>query len=310
MVTNFGFAEKENYCEKVFSDLGECYHLWTPENFEIIFTDENDFKLGMSILGIAAKLFPDIKILTFEIMSNHLHLVCAGALDRILALFETIKNLLKKFVQNEGRTINWEGFYACTRLMETLADIRNVIVYDNRNGYVVSNRYTPFTYPWGANRYYFNPDACRLARDKAELMHIREIRATSHVRYADNIKGLMKFDDYALPLSFCAIDTGELLFRDAMHYFNRISRNIESNVAIAKEIGESVHYTDDELFDAVSKICLKKYGEPMPSRLIPGAKIEMAKTMHFEYNASVKQIQRMLKLDSGTMSALFQTTNH
>jgi len=310
MATTVSFGAQEDYCERVFAELGECYHLWTPENFEIIFTDEEDFKFGMSILGIAVKLSPEVRVLTFEIMSNHLHLTCAGPLDRILVLFGTVKDLLKRYVRNRGRTVNWDGFVASTRLLETLADVRNVIIYDNRNGYLVSNRYTPYTYPWGANRYYFNPDACRLARENAEPMHIREIRATSHVRFADGAKGLMKFDGYALPLSFCAIETGERLFRDAQHYFNKISRNIESNAAIAKEIGESIYYTDDDLFDAVSKICRKKYGDPMPSRLKPDAKIEMAKTMRFEYNASVKQIQRMLKLDSGITAALFQTPSH
>jgi len=300
------FREKENYCERAFFELGECYHIWTSENFEIIFTDDDDFKIGMDIIGITSKLFPEVRILTFEIMSNHLHLTCAGVLDRILALFETVKDLLKRFAKAKGRTINWDGFVASTRYLDTLADVRNVIVYDNRNGYVVSNRYTPFTYPWGANRYYFNPDACRLAKSFAQTMHIREIRSTSHVRYADSIKGLLKFDGYALPLSFCEIENGERLFRDAPHYFSKISRNIESNVAIAKEIGESIHYTDDELFNAASSLCRKKYGEPIPSRLNADAKIEMAKIMRFEYNASAKQIQRMLKLDSIILTALFQ----
>jgi len=304
-----GFVEKENCCERAFIGCGECYHLWTSENFEIIFTDEDDYKIGMNIIGIASKLFPEVRLLTFEIMSNHLHLTCSGSLDKILALFETIKDLLKRFAKVKGRIINWDGFVAGTRLLETLSDIRNVIVYDNRNGYVVSNQYTPFTYPWGANRYYFNPDACRLAEIGARPMHIREIRAISHVRYADSVKGLMKFDGYALPLSFCDIEIGEQLFRDAPHYFNKIAKNIESSAAIAKEIGESIHYTDDELFDAVSKICSRKYADPVPSRLKPEAKIEVAKTMRFEYNASVKQIQRMLKLDSGIISALFQNNN-
>jgi len=306
MAMTSGFREKEIFCERLFAEFGECYHLWTSENFEIIFIDEDDFKMGVNILGIASKLFLEVKILTFEIMSNHLHLTCVGVLDRILALFETIKDLLKRNAKAKGRIINWDGFIASTRLLETLTDVRNVIVYDNRNGFVVGNQYTPFTYPWGANRYYFNPDSCRLARSYAEIMHIREIRAISHVRYADGIKGLLKFDGYALPLSFCAIEAGERLFRDATHYFSKISRNIESDVAIAKEIGESIHYTDDELFGAVSRICRNKYGDPIPSRLNPEAKIDVAKTMRFEYNASVKQIQRMLKLDSEILAALFK----
>lgn len=37
-----------------------------------------------------------------------------------------------------------------------LRTLRNTIVYVNRNGYVVNPAYTPFSYPWGTGRYYFN----------------------------------------------------------------------------------------------------------------------------------------------------------
>lgn len=290
------FGAKESLCEKVFTEIGECYHLWTPENFEIIFTSEEDFKQGMSIVGISAKLFPDVSILTYELMSNHFHFTCAGSLGRILQMFDTVKKMLRKFADTRGRTIDWNGFVARTRLLESLADVRNVIIYVNRNGYVVSDRHTPYTYPWGANRYYFNPDACKLARENSEMMHIRELRSVSHGRYADGVKGLFKDDGCALPLSFCDVEKGEMLFRDAVHYFRMTTKNVELNAAIAKEIGENMYYIDDELFEIISKKCRLKYGEAIPSRLNPMEKTEVARMMRYEYNASSKQIMRILKL--------------
>ena len=316
-MTTSDFAAKESYCERAFREVGECHHLWTPENFEIIFTCDDDFKAGMGIIGIAAKLFEDVRILTYEIMSNHLHITAAGRLQRILELFEYIKEMLKRYCKTQDRTIAWDKFQAGHRLIETLEDIRNVIVYNNRNGYVVRNAYTPFTYPWGANRYYFNPDGCRLAAEHAEPVHIREIRLISHARFADGVKGLMKFEGYALPTTFCDIDAGERLFRYPAHYFSKISRSIEADAKIAKEIGESVFYTDDDLYGAVCRIAAEKFSKlvgggnqrPSPAVLPAQAKIELARTMRFEYNASDKQIQRMLKLDPQIISSLFTNKN-
>lgn len=37
-----------------------------------------------------------------------------------------------------------------------LKALREAIVYVNRNGYVVNPSHTPFSYPWGTGRYYFN----------------------------------------------------------------------------------------------------------------------------------------------------------
>ena len=327
---------KESLCEREFFEIGECFHLWTPENFEIIFTCDEDFREGMGIVGIAAKLFSDVRLLTYEIMSNHLHLTAAGRLQRVMALFDAIEDMLERHFKSKGRTIAWNKFKPGHRLLESLNDLRGVIVYNNRNGYVVSPAYTPFTYPWGANRYYFNPDARRLAAEHAEPVRVREIRYLSHTKFCDSIKDLKKFDGYALPTSFCDIKAGERLFRDPAHYFSKISRSIEADAKIAKEIGESVFYTDDDLYGAVCRMANEKFSELggagqgagrgagqgvasqacgaggqtfgrqiPPSQLPAQAKLDLARTMRFDYNASDKQIQRMLKLDAQTLAAVF-----
>lgn len=102
---------------------------------------------------------------------------------------------------------------------------------------------------------------------------------------------------------------GEGLFRDAVHYFYLLGKNIESNKEIAKEIakeiGESVAYTEDELYAAVCKKCRNEYGTANPTQIPADAKIAMAKVMRYEYNATQKQIQRMLRLDQGILQSIF-----
>ena len=298
------YYEKEALCEAKFHELGECYHLWTPENHEIIFTNQADFKKGMTLFGISARLFADVTILTFELMSNHIHITASGKEDRLIQLFETFKGLVLRWLKNNGRTMRLEKFRARTRRLMTLEDIRNVIVYDNRNGFIVNPEHTPFTYPWGANRYYFSPDSFRLAEQGSKPFSLRERRLISHSRIADGAEGLLLFDGYASPLSFCDIHTGESLFRDASHYFNKLSKSVESNASIAKEIGESIWYTDDELYSIVRKISKERYGAISPAAIAPNDRIGLAKTLHYEFNASAKQLQRMLKLDSSVLNAL------
>lgn len=300
---NFAFKEAE--CASVFRNLGEIFHLWTPENFQIIFTSECDFKYGMSIFGLCAMLFPDICILTFELMSNHLHITAAGEKERLLKLFKLVKLMLKRYCNLRGYTVDWSSFNASTRSIQTLEDARNVIAYNNRNGFVVSPDDTPFSYKWGANRFYFNPDAYILASCQAADMTLRQKRGFSHSHKFDNVTGLKVFDGYVLPLSFCRIDIGEKLFRNASHYFNKVSKSIEAFKQISFEIGESVFYTDDELYAISCRICREKYGESVPSLIPSVAKVELAKTLHYEYNAQAKKIQRMLKLDKNIINSLF-----
>lgn len=304
------FYRQETECELIFKEMGDSYHLWTPENFPLIFASEDDFKIGMGIIGLCSKLYPDVKIITFEIMSNHLHMVVAGALSRVNSMFERIRTMIGCFVKSSGRTFDVDAFRLGSRKIEDLADMRNVIVYDNKNGFVVSPNHTPFSYPWGANKYYFNQDAVLLARQNAKPITLRERRIISHSRELDKIGyELTCTNGYVSPISFCDTEAGERIFRDASHYFFMLSKSVETNRKIAKEIGESLYYNDNELFYAISQVARDKYNSSSLTALNAEAKIEVAKIMFFDYNASPKQISRMLKISLAVLTSLGMTSN-
>ena len=299
------FSNKEGRCLLCFGELGRCYHLWTPENFEIIFRNADEFRTGMGIMAVAAKCFQDVRIITFELMTNHLHIMAAGDESRLGQMFELIKKLLMRMASDAGRTINWTSFTPGIRQLNDLTDARNVLIYDNRNGFLVHDNYTPFSYPWGANFCYFNPDAKKRFLESSVPSTIKDRRSVSHSHISDGIQGLNILDGCFSPFSFCDITTGEGLFRDVVHYFYMLGRNIESNKEIAKEIGESVSYTEDELYAAICGKCKSDYGTANPAQIPSDAKIAMAKVMRYEYNATLKQIQRMLRLDQGILQSIF-----
>lgn len=298
------FRLEEGRCSQAFSELGECYHLWTSERCEVIFRSDDEFRSGMNVIGICARLFPQIRIIAFEIMSNHLHFTIAGCRTDVLAFFDCLKKYLMRHFRKRGRIIDWSGFNVGIRELVTLEDVRNVILYNNRNGYVVSDIYTPFSYPWGANRYYFCPDSVALASLLSRPVSQRERQAFINSRVADNIEGLMMYEGCISPVSFCDIASGESLFRGPVHYFNRLGRNIEGQKEIAREIGESIFYTDDELFSAILSVARNRYGIKSLSDAGSTAKLELARIMRYDYNASTKQIARFLKLSEGTLASI------
>lgn len=298
------YYDLEAKCAEIFVKLGPCWHLSTSENFEIIFTSDSDFRIGMSIVGVCARLFPDVKILTFELMSNHFHFTLVGDKRRVELFFKLVMEKLSKYLKSLNRTTDLSLITYLLNPVDSLDGLRNVIVYDNRNGYIVSPDHTPVTYPWGANRYYFNSDAKTLALQNARKMRFSEIRQVSRSHKSDNMPSLLSFEGYALPLDFCDLESGEKLFRNASHYFYALSKNMESNKQIAKEIGESVFYTDNELFSIVSKISRDRYDVVLLPELTPEAKMELARTMRYEYNASAKQIIRILKLPGKVLESI------
>ncbi len=79
---------------------------------------------------------------------------------------------------------------------------------------------------------------------------------------------------------------------------------MEGMKTVAEEIGESLYYTDDDLYSILVGIARDQYGAAKPNLLPTQAKIELARKMHYDYNAGAKQIARMLKIDLAILSGI------
>lgn len=302
---SFGYLESR--CEETFAKYPEIYHLSTSEDFPLLLKNETDFKAAMTIIGIASRMHPDVVVFTFEWMSNHLHAVLAGARDEVMAFLEDLERWLFKYVLIGDPSFGKKRWEFSLREVTSLEDFRNVVAYDNRNAYVVQPNVTPFNYRWGANRYFFSDEASLRCRLENKRLTVKQIRALMRTHQADGAAGLALIDGYVSPSAFCAIGESEKMFRSARHYFYKVSRDIESQGKIARELGEKVYYVDDELYAVVCSLSNKKFGQISLSTLDKNAKIEMAKTMHYDYNASNKQIARLLRLDIAVVDSLFPT---
>ena len=299
------FRELELRCEMEFRELGNCWHIFTPEKFPVVFGTRDDFKFGMNLIAVCAKVFPDIRILTFEIMSNHLHLTVAGQEERVRSFFRMLCEYLSVYLKRTDRPMDLSGWDRPPRLISDLNDARNVIAYNNRNGYLVNPGETPFTYPWGANRFFFNPELRRFHESSESRLTLRQLREMFHTRSLDSYNGMKTVDGYVTPVSFCDIGAAERLFRNAHHYYYKVSRDVEGHKNLATEIGEGVFYTDEELFSVVATKCRAEYNVASASLLPRDAKIQMARSLYYEYNAGSGKIARLLKLDRSVVDALF-----
>lgn len=305
------FRDKENRCNRVFEwtdeQYGGIWHLCTPgEGQPVIFSSEEDYSYIMTLIAICAHDFPDVQIVTFEVMSNHLHLLMCGTQDNVITYFETLTKKLRYYFAKRGNAFNFNHFQ-CFKIIPvtSLESLRNQIVYINRNNYVVDPDQTPFSYPYGANGYFFSPMAKTHSDGFFGDLFLHDRRKLVRSRNVDYPASWIMIDGYISPVNYVRLDIGEGVFRDARHYFHKVSREIESYKEIADQLGESVYYTDDELGAIVFRICQQNYNSSKPSLLPAKAKIEIARTLHFDYNADNDKIYRLIRLDKNVLDELF-----
>lgn len=310
-VKEHSFFEKEDRCRRVFEwtvrKYGGVWHLCTPgEKQSLVFKNDEDYKFAMTLVAMCAYDCPGVQIITFELMSNHVHFVLCGSESDVMAFFGLFKKRLQRYFAGKGERTDLTSF-SCEKPIpiKTLEGMRNQICYTNRNNFVVDPDQTPFSFPYGANSYYFMPKAKLLKDNTFGEMTLRGKRQLIHAREPSYPEEYVITDGYFSPMNYCRLDIGEAVFRDARQYFNKLAKDIESYKEIASMIGDSIYYTDDELFDVVRKVCKEKYDSQRPTLLGKNEKTELARMLRYDYNADNEKIKRMLNLPIAYLEQLF-----
>lgn len=300
------FSEKERVCESIFISNGPYWHIYTDgTKMQNIFCNEEDFKIGMWCLAAALFLCKSARVITFELMGNHIHLILAGEKENCILVFKIITSRVKQVFAKTGRIIDWSKFTMAILPIESLQALRNEIIYVNRNAFVANPEYTPDSYPWGGGCAYFNQWLRHLKTTNLGEMKVNNQRALLHTRDVAPFSQLIEVGGMPFIPSFCDISLGESLFRDARSYFNSLTRNAEAFSQIASRLKDAIFLTDEELYSVICSHISKEYSVKTPSQLSAQQKIDTARRMHFDYNATNHQLRRMLRMDLSVLEELF-----
>ena len=313
MMANQSFHDKESACEFRFRDacerFGGLWHYCTPGHLnESVNLSPDDYDFSVNNLAVSAAE-AGVTVVTDSHMVNHLHALLGCRREQCFALQEAYLYRLKKHLQARRRDVYLGNFRCDDPIQITdLGMVRNEIVYIHRNRYVVDPHYTPFSDPWSGASVYFNrrPDERgSVSAQELTFRAKRELCMRSKPFLPDTYRIR---DGRILPSSYLDYRLGESFFRDAQHYFFLLTKNVEAYSAAAKRLGDRIVLTEDEMYQTVKQIAKLNYGVDQATLLPPKIKIEVAKTMHFDYYATNSQIQRLLRLDLSIVNELFPST--
>jgi hypothetical protein len=224
-------------------------------------------------------------------------------------IFEIFTSRLKQVFAKARRAIDWSNFKMNILPIEDIQALRNEIIYTNRNAFVANPSYTPDSYPWGGGCAYFCPWLKHVKTTPMENMKVNSQRALLHTRDVTPFAQLIEVGGMPFIPSFCDISLGESMFRDARSYFNSLTRNAEAFSQIASRLKDTIFLTDEELYAVICSYINKEYSVKTTSQLSSQQKIDTARRMHFNYNASNQQLRRMLRMDLSILEELFPSVS-
>ena len=256
-------------------------------------------------LATSLHLSKGVRALTFELMTNHVHLILAGHRENCVKAFDLFAVRLKMAFPKRQRAIDWSQFKMDILPIESLQSLRNEIIYANRNAYVANPAYTPYSYLWGGGCAYFCPWIEFLNTSLLGELPILDQRALLHTKNIASLADLREVNSMPFIPSFCDVKLGESMFRDARSYFNSLTRNSEAFSLIAARLKDSIFLTDEELYTLLCSYIKKEYLVKTAAELTVQQRIDTARYMHFNYNASNQQLRRMLRIDNAILEELF-----
>lgn len=237
-----------------------------------------------------------VYIIAFAVMNNHLHFILTGDIGLVN---EMISFILRRVRRAFGLS---KPLAFTSKSIEDIQSMRNHIVYVHRNGYVANHDYTPFSYPWGSGAYYFMPEKSGMKFFDISSIENRSMFRSRDVKLPDD---WLVIGGHVSPSSFCATAMGMAMFRDAHHYFFAISKNVEAYSGIAVDLDDGEFLTDQELFSQLQKMVHEKYRLSYVRELSNAQKLELARTLHYDYRSSNGQIRRVLGLSQYDVDQLF-----
>lgn len=308
MKTDFkteSFYEKENQCAQLFSKNGPFWHLCTNgQNSFIIFAEEADYDIGLALLAATACLFPDITILTFEFMSNHIHILLSGRKDRCFDFFDYFKSKLIRTWKKSGKIVNWEEFNMELYAIQDLKYLRTIIAYINRNAFLKNSKYTPYTYPWGGGQEFFRIRSREQEPVSFKNLTIKSKRQLLRSRISTDYDKLRLKNGHIDITSFCNIQLAEMMFTDAKSYAYWISKSVEYSKEIADMLKDMVILSDDELFRIACDYVSKQYEKDITA-LDDRQKVTVAIALRIKYKARLSALKRILRMEMSALKEIF-----
>lgn len=271
------------------------------------FKDDDDFKVGMNYVAIQAAECPTVEVLSFALMSNHVHFVFCGSRERVTVFVNQFKHRYSMHLNHKygtGSFLRRNKVY-----IEVLphADeaIEKGIAYVHMNPVAANICSHPSQYPWGSGNSIFLPT--QMKGQCFGTLSVRAKRRMLHTHDTDIPDDwIVSPDGYILPQSFIAVKEVESIFRTPkrMNYFLVTSSKARKRLESDKNLPA---FKDQTILVALPDLCRSIFQKESFLQLSPEEKKELARQLSYRFSADANQIARICGLSYSEAARLLDS---
>ena len=267
----------------------------------IWFRDEEDFKVGMNLVAILACSLP-VEILSFTLMSNHVHFVLAGSYEQVERFIIEFK---RRYAQHVRKKYGVKEF-----LRGNGVDIRPLdgteesqewgIAYVQMNCVAANICLSPTNYPWGTGNAFF-----KVGRTQGRRLDSFSGRARMRLLHSEQKlppDWIVGEEGYILPESYVNVERVESLFRTPkrMNYFLQNSSKAKRRLAAA----ECPSFSDQLVLSAIHDLCHSLFRKSSLETMDWKERAELIKQLRYRFSSDPQQLARVTGLSYETVTAM------
>ena len=257
------------------------------------FRDNEDFRVAMNYIAVQAAKHPEVVVLAFVLMSNHVHLVLYGTRSKVIAFITEFKRCYSIYY---GRKYGVHEFLRENGVhIEEVTDenegIEKAIAYVLDKPVAANICAHPSQYRWGTGNLYYNSEIKGFKR-----IGDLSARARSQILRTDCAlfpgEWLIDEDGMILPSNYTNIKFVEQMFKSPrrMNYFL-------SNSSKAKTHFESMEgitsFTDQTVLNCLPDLVRSCFHKNTFGSLNSKEQSECVKQIRYRFNSDATQIARV-----------------
>lgn len=284
------------------------YYLISTEHLEdkLWFREVDDFVVGMNHVALQAYMCPEVSVLAYILMSNHVHFVLYGTRQEVRDFVNAFKGRYSLYL--------YRKYGVNAQLRENGLDLKVVSEYEQESleraiAYVQMNSVAagicshPSLYPWGTGNCFFKmsnvetgfpvvtpqykPLADFSLRSRMRMMHSNMVKTLPP-------KWLVSEEGYVLPESYVDVDHVEKTFRKSSRMTYFLNSSSKARKRLEADEDRIPSFKDQLILQALPDLLRGLFGKTAFSELSSEAdQSEAIRQIRYRFSANVHQAARV-----------------
>ena len=259
------------------------------------FRDDDDFRVAMNYVAIQAAIHPEVAVIAFILMSNHVHFLLEG--DKVDCI-EFVNGFKQRYAMYYRCRYGVEEFLRHNRLDVELIPYEETNGVENVVSYIVMNAVKaricghPSQYRWGSGGVYFN--ATPIGGRRIGSYSDRALKTLLHSNQTNlPDEWIVGEDGYILPVNYVKRVFVENKYKtpNRMNYFFTVSSKApkypDSNIP---------SFRDQTILAALTDLLKTKYNKTAFESLSHEEQAECLGVLRYRFSADINQIARVCGL--------------